>query len=180
MEPVLIAGAGPVGLTTALLLANWGIPTTVLEAQRGHEDVGSRAICFQRDVLDIFDRIGCADAMVAEGLTWTTSRTFYREHQLFTATFPDPAAGQLPPWTNVSQDSVERCLLAKALIEPLITLRFGHPVTAIADRRRPDRGDGWRQPPSPAVTWSRPTAPAARSGNCSASNSTASPTPTSS
>ena len=86
MEPVLIAGAGPVGLTTALLLANWGIPTTVLEAQRGR-NVGSRAICFQRDVLDIFDRIGCADAMVAEGLTWTTSRTFYREHQLFTVTY---------------------------------------------------------------------------------------------
>ena len=133
LQPVLIAGAGPVGLTAALLLANWQIPTVVLEAQPGHQDIGSRAICFQRDVLDIFDRIGCADAMVAEGLTWTTSRTFYREHQLFTATYDEPAAGQLPPWTNISQDSVERYLLAKALTEPLITLKFGHPVTAIAD-----------------------------------------------
>ncbi len=58
MEPVLVVGAGPVGLTTALLLANWQIPTVVLEAAPGHEDIGSRAICFQRDVLDIFDRVG--------------------------------------------------------------------------------------------------------------------------
>src|SRR6185437_6275444 len=134
MEPVLIAGAGPVGLTTALLLANWQIPTVVLEAAPGHEDIGSRAICFQRDVLDILDRIGCADALVDEGVTWITSRTFYGRHQLFTANFDEPGADQLPPWINVSQDSVERLLLAKAITEPLITLRFDHPVTAIDDQ----------------------------------------------
>ncbi|HXS64865.1 MAG TPA: FAD-dependent monooxygenase [Streptosporangiaceae bacterium] len=134
MEPVLIAGAGPVGLTTALLLANWQIPTVVLEAAPGHEDIGSRAICFQRDVLDILDRIGCADALVDEGVTWITSRTFYGRHQLFTVNFDEPGADQLPPWINVSQDSVERLLLAKAITEPLITLRFDHPVTAIDDQ----------------------------------------------
>ncbi|HET7017405.1 MAG TPA: FAD-dependent monooxygenase [Streptosporangiaceae bacterium] len=131
MRPVLIAGAGPVGLTTALLLANWQIPTVVLEAAPGHEDIGSRAICFQRDVLDILDRIGCADALVDEGVTWITSRTFYGGHQLFTVNFDEPRPDQLPPWINVSQDSVERLLLARAITEPLITLRFGHAVTGI-------------------------------------------------
>lgn len=133
MEPVLIAGAGPVGLTTALLLANWQIPTVVLEAASGHEDIGSRAICFQRDVLDIFDRIGCADSLVAEGVTWTTGRTFFRGHQLFTVSFDEPTQGELPPWINVSQDSVERLLLTKASTEPLVTLKFGCPVTALKD-----------------------------------------------
>jgi 2-polyprenyl-6-methoxyphenol hydroxylase-like FAD-dependent oxidoreductase len=133
LRPVLIAGAGPVGLTTALLLANWQIPTVVLEAAPGHQDIGSRAICFQRDVLDVFDRVGVAEAMVAEGLTWTTSRTFYREHQLFTASYDEPQGDGLPPFTNVSQDSVERHLLARALREPLITVRFGSPVTEIKD-----------------------------------------------
>jgi len=76
MEPVLVAGAGPVGLVTALLLARWDVPSVVLEAREQRSQDGSRAICFQRDVLDIFDRAGCADDMLAEGVTWTTGRTF--------------------------------------------------------------------------------------------------------
>ena len=68
-------------------------------------------------------------------MTWTTGRTFYREHELFTVRFHEsrPGEGALPPWINVSQDSVERYLLARARTEPLIDLRFGHRVTAITD-----------------------------------------------
>jgi 2-polyprenyl-6-methoxyphenol hydroxylase-like FAD-dependent oxidoreductase len=131
MEPVLIAGAGPVGLLTALLLARWQVPTVVLEAAPERTMAGSRAICFQRDVLDIFDRVGCADDMVAEGVTWTTGRTFYREHELFAVTFTNPGADELPPWMNMSQDSVERLLHAKAAADPLIDLRFGHKVVGV-------------------------------------------------
>jgi len=136
-DPVLIAGAGPVGLATALLLARWQVPSLVLEAAdeaaKGHP-VGSRAICFQRDVLDIFDRLGCAEALLSEGVTWSTGRTYYRGHELFAVSFPGPGAGSLPPWINISQGSVERYLLARARAEPLIELRFGHEVTGIADR----------------------------------------------
>jgi 2-polyprenyl-6-methoxyphenol hydroxylase-like FAD-dependent oxidoreductase len=132
IEPVLVAGAGPVGLLTALLLARWQVPSVVLEsAPDGRTHPGSRAICFQRDVLDVFDRVGCADEMVAEGVTWTTGRTFYRSSELFSVTFPSTAAGLLPPWINISQASVERYLLARAKAEPLVELRFGHPVTAV-------------------------------------------------
>src|SRR5215472_3638215 len=131
MEPVLIAGAGPVGLTTALLLARWQVPTVVLEAADERSTAGSRAICFQRDVLDIFDRVGCADDMVSQGVTWTTGRTFYREHELFSVTFDDPGLSVLPPWMNISQDDVEQLLHAKAAAEPLIDIRFGHKVVGI-------------------------------------------------
>ncbi len=132
MEPVVIAGAGPVGLVTALLLARWQVPTVVLEAAPGRVPAGSRAICFQRDALDVFDRVGCADEMVAEGVTWTTGRTFYREHELFTVHFPDHGRDALPPWINLSQDRVEELLHARARAEPLIELRFGHRVCGIS------------------------------------------------
>jgi 2-polyprenyl-6-methoxyphenol hydroxylase-like FAD-dependent oxidoreductase len=131
--PVVVAGAGPVGLLTALLLARWQVPVVVLEAapaDRAHP--GSRAICFQRDVLDVFDRAGCAGEMVAEGVTWTTGRTYYRSSELFAVTFPGTGAGTLPPWINISQASVERYLLAMARTEPLIELRFCHEVTGVA------------------------------------------------
>jgi 2-polyprenyl-6-methoxyphenol hydroxylase-like FAD-dependent oxidoreductase len=133
MEPVVIAGAGPVGLMTALLLARWQVPTVVLEAAPERVPAGSRAICFQRDVLDIFDRVGCADDMVSEGVTWTRGRTFYREHELFSVSFPDPGRTPLPPWINLSQDSVERLLHAKAAAESPIDVRVGHKVVGIEE-----------------------------------------------
>src|SRR5262249_23316489 len=131
MERVLIAGGGPVGLVAALLLSRWRIPSVVLEAAPAERPgAGSRAICFQRDVLDVFDRTGCAEDMIAEGVTWTTGRTFYRSSELFAVTFR--ADGPVPPWINISQASVERYLLGRATADPLIDLRYGHMVSALA------------------------------------------------
>jgi 2-polyprenyl-6-methoxyphenol hydroxylase-like FAD-dependent oxidoreductase len=136
VEPVLIVGGGPVGLTTALLLARWDVPSIVFEAEADainevRDAVGSRAICFQRDVLDIFDRVGCAEAMIAEGVTWTTNRTYYREHELFTVTFPHPGKSAPPPWINISQSSVEDYLAQAAAKQPLIDVRAGQAVTGL-------------------------------------------------
>ncbi|GAA3314741.1 hypothetical protein GCM10020219_029580 [Nonomuraea dietziae] len=121
----MIAGAGPVGLATALLLARWRVPTVLLEAAAQRACPGSKAICFQRDVLDILDRVGVAGAMVAEGVTWTTGRTYFREHELYSVTFPE---AEVPPWINISQARVEELLCARVAAEPLIDLRHGSPV----------------------------------------------------
>ncbi|MGH3318780.1 MAG: FAD-dependent monooxygenase [Streptosporangiaceae bacterium] len=129
--PVLVAGAGPVGISSALLLARWGVPTVVLEEKSGRDQVGSKAICMQRDVLDVLDRIGCAEAMVAEGATWWVSRTYYRDHELFTTTFPDPGRSALPPWINISQCSTERYLYDRVDAEPLVDIRYGHRLTGL-------------------------------------------------
>ncbi|MGH3738729.1 MAG: FAD-dependent monooxygenase, partial [Micromonosporaceae bacterium] len=130
-EPVIVVGAGPVGLGTALLLARWGVPTVVCDAAPAHQIVGSRSICTQRDVLDIFGRIGCLEPLLAEGVTWRTGRTYYRDHELLTVTFDDPGGGALPPWINISQANVERYLLDRVAAEPLVDLRWAHPVTGL-------------------------------------------------
>jgi 2-polyprenyl-6-methoxyphenol hydroxylase-like FAD-dependent oxidoreductase len=59
---VLIVGAGPVGLTLALLLASYGHKVTVLER---HSAVYSlpRAVCLSHDNLRIYDGLGLHDAL---------------------------------------------------------------------------------------------------------------------
>ncbi|WP_017622578.1 FAD-dependent monooxygenase [Nocardiopsis chromatogenes] len=147
--PVIVAGAGPVGLTAALALARARVPCTVLEAEdaRGaayFRSTGSKAICFQRDILDVFDRLGAGRSVIAEGTTWTTARTYYKGREVRTVTFPAGAGGGeglLPPWINISQARVEEELLAAATAHPGIDLRFGHRVVGIAQDGEPD-GDG--------------------------------------
>jgi 2-polyprenyl-6-methoxyphenol hydroxylase-like FAD-dependent oxidoreductase len=55
---VAVIGNGPVGQTTALLLARWGVPVVLLDDRAERNAAGSKAICQQGDVLDIWDCVG--------------------------------------------------------------------------------------------------------------------------
>src|SRR6476469_3280725 len=109
-DPVLGVGAGPVGQTAALLLARWGVPSVVLDKRPARDLVGSKAICQQRDVLDIWSSVGAGHQIAAEGVTWTTSRTFHRGRELFASTFADPGRWPFPPFVNISQSRTEEIL----------------------------------------------------------------------
>jgi 3-(3-hydroxy-phenyl)propionate hydroxylase len=66
--PVLIAGAGPVGLGAAAALARRGVPVTVLEAEP--ELVAElRGSTFHPPTLDMLDQLGAAAALIAQGVT---------------------------------------------------------------------------------------------------------------
>jgi len=131
-EPVLIVGAGPVGLTGALLLARHGVPSVVLEALPERVPVGSRAICVQRDVLDVLERAGVGRAVVDAGVTWYSGRMFFRDREVFAQTFPEPPPGQFPPFVNTPQNVVERLLVERVAGEPLVDLRYGSRVVGVS------------------------------------------------
>src|SRR5438067_2706094 len=66
-DHVLIAGAGPVGLTTAANLVRNGVPVTMFEA--GHDlSEESRASTFHPPTLDMLDDLGFAKPLIAQGL----------------------------------------------------------------------------------------------------------------
>ena len=81
-RPVVVVGAGPVGLTLALDLARRAVPVVLIDdADRIGE--GSRAICFAKRTLEIFDRLGLAQAMVEKGVTWQKGKVFRGEAGLY-------------------------------------------------------------------------------------------------
>lgn len=72
MTPVLIVGAGPVGLTAALLLLRRGIAFTLIERSEELAD-DLRASTFHPPTLDMLDSLGVAGPLIAQGLvspTW--------------------------------------------------------------------------------------------------------------
>jgi 3-(3-hydroxy-phenyl)propionate hydroxylase/6-hydroxy-3-succinoylpyridine 3-monooxygenase len=67
---VIVVGAGPVGLLTALGLARAGVSVAVLEAQPRIED-SPRAIVYHWTVLEELDRLGILDEAKARGIVKT-------------------------------------------------------------------------------------------------------------
>lgn len=131
-RPVVVIGAGPVGQTTALLLARWGVRVVVVDPQSERDPVGSRAMCQQRDVLDVWDAVGAGRQLADEGVTWTTSRTLYRDHELFAVQFTDRGRSPFPPFVNISQSRTEQVLDERIAEQSLVEVRWDHEVVGIA------------------------------------------------
>ncbi|MGW4797320.1 FAD-dependent oxidoreductase [Nonomuraea sp. NPDC004297] len=78
MRRVLVAGAGPAGLTAALTLARGGVPVTVLEAG-GELAAESRASTFHPPTLEMLAALGVLDRLMARGLVASTFQ--YRDRR---------------------------------------------------------------------------------------------------
>lgn len=127
----LVLGAGPVGQTAALLLAKWGIPVVMLDARPERDPIGSKALCQQRDVLDVWDHVGAGRAIADEGVTWTRAVTLYQGRELYTQGFVDRGRSPFPPFVNIGQNRTEEILDEHIRANPLITEQWGHTVEAI-------------------------------------------------
>jgi 3-(3-hydroxy-phenyl)propionate hydroxylase len=66
-QRVIVAGAGPVGLVTATYLAEHGVPVTLLEAEPSLPE-NLRASTFHPPTLDLLDRFGATQRLIAMGL----------------------------------------------------------------------------------------------------------------
>jgi len=128
-RPVVIAGAGPVGLALAIDLAQRGISVTVLDNDN-RLSTGSRAICFAKRTLEIFDRLGCGDRMAAKGVSWNVGKVFLRDELVYRFDLLPEAGHERPAFVNLQQYYVEGYLAERAAQLPLIDLRWKNEVVA--------------------------------------------------
>ncbi|GAB7542455.1 FAD-dependent oxidoreductase [Cupriavidus sp. 8B] len=129
-HPVIVVGAGPVGLATAIDLAQHGVPVVLVDDDCTLSS-GSRAICFAKRTLDVFDRLGCGDPMVAKGVCWHVGKVFVRDEQVYTFDLLPEAGHQRPAFINLQQYYVEGFLLDRARQLPNLEIRWKHKVTGI-------------------------------------------------
>ena len=67
MDPIIIAGAGPVGCIAALYLAQHEIPIILLEGEK-KLPVDLRASTFHPPTLDMMDQLGLTERLIPQGL----------------------------------------------------------------------------------------------------------------
>ena len=131
-HPVVIVGAGPVGLALAIDLALRGVSAVVLEAGTSLR-VGSRAICYAKRSLEILDRLGVGQRMLDKGVTWQRGKVFWRDRTVYAFDLMPEAGHRMPAFVNLQQSYLEQFLIERAQ-ELQVDLRFGHQVTGVVAR----------------------------------------------
>lgn len=131
--PVVVVGAGPIGLAMALDLGRRGHRVVVL-SQLDFIAAGSKAICFAKRSLDIFDRLGVGDAIVDKGVIWNVGKVFWgdRADPVFQFDMLPVKNQKRPGFINIQQYHVEERLIDALSALPNVELRWGHRLSAIA------------------------------------------------
>ncbi|MBL8352882.1 MAG: FAD-dependent oxidoreductase [Burkholderiaceae bacterium] len=129
-HPVVVVGAGPVGLSLAIDLAQRG--QRVLLLDNDHRlSTGSRAICFAKRTLEIWDRLGVGDAMCAKGVEWNVGKVFFHDDLLYRFDLLPEPGHERPAFINLQQYYAEAYLAVRAAELPNLEIRWHNSVAAV-------------------------------------------------
>src|SRR5437016_11679063 len=145
---VLIAGAGPTGLTLAVDLGVRGVRCTLIETKPAPEFLPKMERCNAR-TMEIFRRIGVVGQIRAAGLDRDVPMDVYialamNEPPLLRLPYPSVAEaqaqiaacndGSMPrePYQLISQYTLEPLLKAAAERLPCVAVRYGHEFVSLS------------------------------------------------
>lgn len=128
---VVIVGAGPVGLTLALALAKQDVGVVLLD-ESNQVSEGSRAICFAKRSLEIFDKLGVVEPMMAKGVKWDVGRIFFSKEEIDRFDLSPEKHSKYPAFINLQQYYVEQYLIDAVLQEKNIDVRWLNKVIGLS------------------------------------------------
>lgn len=139
--PVLIVGGGPVGLTTSLLLSQFGIRSLLIEQHSG-TSIYPKSRFIKARTMEIFRQLGLEQAILdtaiphARNAVWARSlagEELYRR-PIETA-LPDPVRNWSPTWgCTATQDVIEPVLLDHARQQAPAQIRFNTQLVSFEQR----------------------------------------------
>jgi 3-(3-hydroxy-phenyl)propionate hydroxylase len=128
--PLIVVGAGPVGLAAALDAAQRGLPALVLD-EDNTVSVGSRGICYAKRALEIFDRLGVGQRIADKGVSWRVGRTFHGQREVFSFDLLPEPAHHRPAMVNLQQYWLEQYLVEQTQKHEGIELRWQNKVEQV-------------------------------------------------
>jgi 3-(3-hydroxy-phenyl)propionate hydroxylase len=129
--PVVVVGAGPVGLGTALGIAQRGIKVYVVDSGTS-ASYGSRATCYSRHTFEIADRLGYGDQLAARGLGWVSGRSYYHDKEVLYFQMPTSDHDVHYPMYNMGQCEYEDTQLTAVDKSPNVTMLWGTTLTGMS------------------------------------------------
>ena len=130
---VLVVGAGPVGMTAAILLASHGVQVTVVEKNARTAD-DPKAISLDDESLRVYQRAGLADE-VLRVIVPGTGTTYYGADgaEIFHGGATIPFRFGFPFKNPFAQPDLERVLRRALDAHPLIDVRFSTELVALEE-----------------------------------------------
>ncbi|MEV5597887.1 FAD-dependent monooxygenase [Streptomyces sp. NPDC052496] len=122
MDPVIVVGAGPVGLALALSLARLDVPCVVLDEAPGAVDPRpARTVVLRPDTTAFLERLGCGPALESAGTRWTAWRSVRRRRLLERVEF----GPENPSPVHVPQHALTRALRTALAAQPGVRIVAG-------------------------------------------------------
>ena len=129
-HPVVIVGAGPIGLTAALECAARGLRAVVLD-DNNTVSIGSRAVCYAKRPLEIWDRLGVGERMVEKGVSWKVGKVFFKQDLVYTFDLLPEDGHKMPAMINLQQYYLEEYLVEACGKSDLVDLRWKHKLISL-------------------------------------------------
>ncbi len=130
-QPVIVVGAGPVGAATALLLADAGIPVTLLERHLQPHPL-PRAVHLDDEVTRILHRAGVSEGFLARSRPCSGLRLLDAQHQVMGEFGREQTGVHGYPQANMfHQPDLEELLLDRVTQHPLISSYRGAEVVEL-------------------------------------------------